>query len=177
LNEDWNEIDPNWSPDGNSIVFSYFPLFDRADRQGLGVYSIDLKTGALKKLPGSEGLWAPRWSADGSHIVARSTDSLALLLFDFKEPKWTTLARGESIGSANWSSDGRYVYYVRRGNEPAIMRVGISNGNVEQVADLKAVRQTGFRNAIWTGLTPDDSPLVLRDVGLQEIYSLDLSSH
>jgi hypothetical protein len=26
----------------------------------------------------------------------------------------------------------------------------------------------------WCGLTPDDSPLVLRDVGTQEIYALDL---
>lgn len=175
LNENWNEIDPNWSPDGNSIVFSYFPVFDRANGQGLGVYSVDLKTGALKELPGSEGLWAPRWSPDGSHIVARSADSFALLLFDFKDQKWTVLARGEQFGFTNWSSDGQYVYYLRRGNEPAIMRVAILNGNVEQMADMIGVRQTGFRNAIWTGLTPDDSPLVLRDVGLQEIYSLDLS--
>jgi hypothetical protein len=26
----------------------------------------------------------------------------------------------------------------------------------------------------WTGLTPDDSPLVVRDVGSQEIYALDV---
>jgi hypothetical protein len=25
----------------------------------------------------------------------------------------------------------------------------------------------------WFGLTPDDSPLVLRDTGTQEIYALD----
>ena len=25
----------------------------------------------------------------------------------------------------------------------------------------------------WTGLAPDDSPLVLRDIGTQEIYALD----
>ena len=80
----------------------------------------------------------PVWSPDGSHIVARSADSFALLLFDFKDQKWTALTRGEQFGYTNWSSDGQYVYYLRRGNEPAIMRVGISNGNVEQVADLNS---------------------------------------
>jgi hypothetical protein len=40
-------------------------------------------------------------------------------------------------------------------------------------ASLAGVRQTGFRNAIWTGLTPDNNPLILRDVGAEEIYSLN----
>jgi hypothetical protein len=26
----------------------------------------------------------------------------------------------------------------------------------------------------WTGLAPDDSPLLLRDVGTEEIYGLEL---
>ncbi|MGH9454815.1 MAG: hypothetical protein ACRD2O_12685 [Terriglobia bacterium] len=26
----------------------------------------------------------------------------------------------------------------------------------------------------WSGLAPDDSPIVLRDVGIQEIYALDV---
>ena len=36
----------------------------------------------------------------------------------------------------------------------------------------------GIRHALtsadWSGLTPDDSPLIVRDVGSQEIYDLDL---
>jgi hypothetical protein len=31
-----------------------------------------------------------------------------------------------------------------------------------------------WRYGTWGGLAPDDSPLVLRDVGTQEIYALDL---
>ncbi len=50
------------------------------------------------------------------------------------------------------------------------------NGNMEEVASLKDVRQTGFRGAFWTGLAPDNSPLVLHDVGTQEIYALDLQA-
>ena len=174
LNEPHNEMDANWSPDGNSLIFSYFPVFEKAASESLGVYRVDLRTRKVEKLPGSKGFWGARWSLDGRYIVARSFDPFALVLFDFKTQTWTELTRGVYFCFMNWSSDGQYVYYLRRGKEPAVLRIRIADRNVEEVASLTDVRQTGFRGAIWTGLAPDDSPLVLRDVGTQEIYSLDL---
>ena len=53
----------------------------------------------------------------------------------------------------------------------------ISDGKTEVVASLAGVRQTGFRNAVWTGLTPDNDPLILRDVGTEELYSLNVTVH
>jgi Tol biopolymer transport system component len=44
LDEQHNEMDPNWSPDGNSLLFSYFPIFETAASEDLGVYILDLKT-------------------------------------------------------------------------------------------------------------------------------------
>src|ERR1035438_8843518 len=38
LNEPRNQMDPNWSPDGNSVIFSYFPLLDRVPPEKLGIY-------------------------------------------------------------------------------------------------------------------------------------------
>jgi hypothetical protein len=76
----------------------------------------------------------------------------------------------------SWSSDGRYIYYLRRGSDPAILRMQIPGGATELIANLKGVSQTGYRGGFWMGLTPDDSPLVLRDVGTEEIYSLDLTA-
>jgi len=175
VDEPWNEIDPNWSPDGHTLVFSHFPVFDR--QADLGMYSFDLVTHRLAKLPGSDGLWMPRWSPDGSFILGRSADSLSLLLFDVHRQSWHELARGESFGYANWSSDSRFVYVLKRGNEPAIERIRVSDGKTEIVASLTGVRQTGFRNAVWTGLTPDNDPLILRDVGTEELYSLDTIVH
>jgi hypothetical protein len=115
-------------------------------------------------------------SLDGRHIVARSLDSNSLMLFNFQTQTWTELVRGAYFGFANWSADGQYVYYLRRGLEPAILRVRIADGSVEEIANLSNLRQTGFRGGIWTGLAPDDSPLVLRDTGTQEIYALDLQA-
>ncbi len=52
--------------------------------------------------------------------------------------------------------------------EPALLRVRTSDRKVNRIASLKGLRLTA-----WTGLAPDDSPLVLRDIGSQEIYALD----
>ena len=50
--------------------------------------------------------------------------------------------------------------------------VRIDDGHVEVVASLKGFsRPHGY--GWWFGLAPDDSPLVLRDVGTHEIYALD----
>lgn len=175
VDEPWNEIDPNWSPDGNTLVFSHFPVFDR--QADLGMYSFDLATHRLRKLPGSDGFWMPRWSPDGSLILGRSADSLSLRLFDVHSQTWHELARGESFGYANWSSNSKFVYVLKRGNEPAIERIRVSDGKTEIVASLAGIRQTGFRNAVWTGLTPDDDPLILLDVGTEELYSLNATVH
>jgi hypothetical protein len=68
----------------------------------------------------------------------------------------------------NWSADARYLSFLRRGSDPAILRIPIADGMIEQVTDLAGVRQTGFRSGFWMDLTPDDSPLILRDVGTEE---------
>lgn len=96
------------------------------------------------------------------------------MLFNWATQTWSQLARGPYLVPVNWSADGRSVFYVRRGAEPALLRIGIADRKVEQIVSLKDLRQTGFRRAIWSGLRPDDSPLFLRDIGTQEIYALDL---
>jgi Tol biopolymer transport system component/DNA-binding winged helix-turn-helix (wHTH) protein len=177
LEESRNQLDPNWSPDGNFLMFSYFPILEKEPAEEFGIYIIDLRTRNVKKVAGSGGLWAPRWSLDGSYVVARSLDPQSLMLFDFKTQTWSQLLAGEYFGFANWSTDGEYVYYLRRGRQPAVLRVRVTDRKVEEIANLKDVRQTGFRGGIWTGLTPDGSPLILRDIGTQEIYALDFEIH
>ena len=57
---------------------------------------------------------------------------------------------------------------------PPYYRVRISDHKLEKIVSLKGVRLTIGEIGTWCGLAPDDSPLVLRDVGTQEIYALDL---
>ena len=52
------------------------------------------------------------------------------------------------------------------------MRVHIGDKRIERVADLRNLRITGYWGT-WLGLAPDDSPLLLRDTGSQDVYALD----
>ena len=60
------------------------------------------------------------------------------------------------------------------GSDAAIDRVRISDRKLEKVVSLKGIRLTIGEVGTWCGLAPDNSPLILRDVGSQEIYALDL---
>jgi Tol biopolymer transport system component len=160
------EWDPTWSADGTKIAFG-----SGATNPDAVIEVLDLKTNQVSTLPGSKGLFSPRWAPDGRNLAALTFDSRALMLFDFATQKWGEIAK-ISLGFPNWSKNGDYIYFLHEENEPAVMRVRISDRKVERVADLKNFRQTGFFS-IWLGLALDDSPLLLRDTGTQEIYALD----
>jgi serine/threonine protein kinase/Tol biopolymer transport system component len=166
-----NLADPNWSPDGNSLVFGENAL----SNQGSTVYVLDMKTRNASKLPGSDGLFSPRWSPNGRYVVAITLDSLKFMLFDFTTQKWTELANAKGfLGFPNWSRDGRYLYFhAILEKEEGYFRMQISDRKLERILSLK-----GFQAAVgpfgnWSGLAPDESPLFVRDASIQEIYALD----
>ncbi len=165
-----SKFDANWSADGTRIVFANEPANPSSK-----IRILDVKTNQLSDLPDSVGLYSPRWSPNGRYIVAMNSDSTALKLFDFETQKWQELAR-VTMGFPNWSKNSDYVYFLHEENDPSVMRVRLSDHNVERVADLKNFRQAGYWN-VWLGMAPDDSPLLLRDTGTQEVYSLDWQVH
>jgi Tol biopolymer transport system component len=131
-----------------------------------------MKTQQVSTLPGSEGLFSPRWSPDGRRIAAMPVDQLNVVLYDFETHHWSELAKGRA-GYPSWSKDGQYVYFLRVPNDPAVLRVRISDRKVERVVDLKNFRMAGYFG-FWLALAPDDSPLLLRDTGTEDIYALDV---
>jgi Tol biopolymer transport system component len=158
--------DPDWSPDGDKIIFGSVP----ADNNS-ALRVLDLNTLRVSALPGSRGLFSPRWSPDGRYIVAMPADSLSLALFDFQTQKWSQLAKVRA-GFPNWSRDGQYVYFLRWLDNPAVLRVRITDREVEQVSDLTNLPTTGNIGP-WLGLGPDDFLLLLKDTGTQDVYSID----
>jgi serine/threonine protein kinase/Tol biopolymer transport system component len=159
--------DPSWSPEGNRILFAE-PLPNSARTLKL----LDLRTHRVVPVPGSDGYGSPLWSPDGRYIASYTRDALKMVLFDFETGKWSDLLAGIPFGYHTWSRDGQYVYFVRVPENPAVLRIRISDHKIEQVVDLKGFTPTGSWG-IWLGLDPDDSPLMLRDAGTQDVYSLN----
>src|SRR5262249_11657814 len=138
---------------------------------GIGI--VDLQSQTLSLLPHATQLFSPRWSPDGKFIAAITDDSQKLVLFDRATQQWTDLV-SMTIGYPSWSCDGHYLYFdPTLTDDPAFFRVRILDHKLERLASLKGLRRFWGQFASWTGLTPDDSPLLVRDTSSQEIYALD----
>jgi eukaryotic-like serine/threonine-protein kinase len=166
--EKHNQSRPTWSPDGNSLVFSSFPGPEAED----GIRVVNLTEHKLTKLPGSEWLIIPTWSPSGRYIIARHSDHHVIKLFDWQTQQWTDLVRSE-LNWFNWSRDASSVYFEQHGARDAVMRVRLDSHKVDEIVSLQNLKRTGAFGSFWFGLAPDDSPIVLRDTGTQEIYALD----
>ena len=162
---------PTWSPDGKYLTFGRL----RYQPDKIDISILDLQTGQIKTVPESNGLWTPRWSPKGRYLLALaanalSFDSKSLLVFDLQTNRWKKLLDG-AIQEPVWSHDDQYIYFVdATGDHRVLHRVRMSDSKLERIMDLAGFPYLGT----WLGLTPDDAPLMLRDVRQTEIYALDV---
>lgn len=165
--------DPGWSPDGKSIVVTLNPAGSGTPVEGPGIATIDLETGKVSLLPEAKKIFSPRWSPDGRHIAAVTSDSEKLVLYDRVTRKWEDLV-SMPTGYPTWSHDGQYIYFdTTLTDDPAFFRLRLSDRKLERLFSLKGMRRYWGEFGPWTGLGPDDSPLLTRDISSQEIYALE----
>jgi Tol biopolymer transport system component len=169
-NDQRNQQDPSWSPDGKKIAFGG-DANDAAANNGPAIRIYDLQTGQLSPLPGSQRLFSPRWSPDGRYISAMTSDSNTMMLFDISSQKWSVLAKA-TFSWPEWSRDSQSIYAMDSAGQGALDRIRISDHKVDRVIDLKDFVTTGLGGGSFS-LAPDDSPLLLRDRGTQDVYALD----
>jgi len=166
--------DPTWSPDGRSIAYHYFasPVFE--------VRVLDLQSQKSTTVPGSQGIWSPRWSPDGKYLVALGAEwpnvQRKLMLFSFASNAWVDLASAHDFfGWPCWSRDSKFVYAA---DGRSLVRIAIADHKKEGIASLEGFRATSYyfdrTGYYWVGLTPDDRLLTTRDTGIEEIYAFDL---
>ena len=161
---------PSWRRDGSTIAFS--ESLDVAEKAEIKL--VDTKNGQVKALPGSTGLILPVISPDGRYLASGTANSKKLKLYDFNAQTWQEFSPPAGVGFAEWSADSRYVYFDNGlSSDSAVFRFRISDHKVEQVTSLKNFRRALWGGLPWFGLTPSDDPLLMRDIGSQEVYALD----
>ncbi len=181
ISEERSVIDATWSPDGKSLAFGRMGGWEgfSAATATKAIHLFDMKTRQVSTVPGSEGLFSPRWSPDGRYIVALtsltplSVDQFRLKLFNFTTHKWADLGDLADVGYPSWSRDGQYIYFDRNLGS-GLYRQRLSDSKLELLGSTRDIELVTLGDlGVWTGLAPDGSPLVLRQASIQEIYALD----
>ena len=167
--------DPDWSPGGRKVVFVAAGSLGGKSAGGKLVSTIqvfDLETHKISTVPGSQGARSPRWSPDGRFISVLFGDTDGLEILDVKKQSWSVLSKGPAE-FPEWSRDSRFIYFLHPFEHPGVRRIRISGGAEESVVYLRTFRFTGFY-AGTMGLDPTDAPLLLRDIGTDDIFALTI---
>lgn len=183
--EHWNGY-PEWSSDGERIVFDQSPsetgLRVRINNASKGRI-LELSTRKITDLPPCpKPCYFPRWSPDGRYILKLAVDHKTIFLLDLKTNKWSQLGPAfDAIEYPLWSRDGRTIYLqdgdfrgLYTSTQPGIYRIHVTGGQTEKVVDLKGFKGCGSQELVWSGLDPEDTPLLLRNIGTYDIYALAL---
>jgi len=173
LNEPYTQATPTWSADGNSLVYTRCSQFE--PDAGCALYRFDLTPNIAHKLPGGDGLMDGVPAPDGRHLAAVEVATDRIFLVDLLNGERTPLTRSHLRAEfPTWSDDSQYVYFNDlNSNKPAIFRVHVRDAWEEKVTDVSF--PTEGWNDFWSGLTPDGSPLVLRDQQQSDVYVLSLA--
>ena len=160
-------VAPDWSPDGTKVAITGFV--------GAGYTSriLDVATGAVSELPGALGTLGP-WFAGPDALMAASGEQSKFSRYDFKTQKWTEIVSSPDK-FVNWetSPDNKYFVYSTGGKDPAVFRMRLSDGATEKLVSLKDVNMGIDPDSDPSlSVAPDNSILIMRNIGTQEVYAL-----
>lgn len=148
----------DWSPDGKEILFVSNRDYDEDQFFNYDVFAVNVADKSMRRITATESAeYQPRWSPDGKSILMLATKRGLTDLETTMEDThvWVMNAEGgerRELGSAinqrqlnaQWSADGKYVYFVilDRGNQ-RLMRLPFLGGFSERVANATGVGRVG----------------------------------
>jgi len=134
---DWNDLDPHWSPDSTRIAFVSNRTGHEFDNDhNTDVWVISAAGGALTKISEHEGPdRSPRWSPDGKTIAylgSEAEEDPAQIFFAPAEggPSKTAANNFDyQVGEIAWAEDGKAIYFSAGvKGETHIFRMGAPTG-------------------------------------------------
>jgi Tol biopolymer transport system component len=142
---------PNWSPDGERIVFGY-GSFLQGRRTGPGKIMTVRRDGtdAQELTPSTPNAGFPSWSPDGKSIVFRSWGSnpadMGLRIINLVDDSVRVLTTGLD-NLPDWSPDGRRIMFTRNSNGNFdLYTIAPDGSDLRRLTDFPA----NDAHAVWT---------------------------
>jgi Tol biopolymer transport system component len=168
--EDSSFGDPAWLPDGR-LVFGLLGTSGRRDLAYLHV--ADVKTGAVARLPGSEGLFSPRCCSARGDLAALQWRSDSgpreLVVFNWKEGKRVSHLPGVRARFPEWAPDGAWLAFLE---DDRLMRWQPGQPAAQRWLDVPIGEFGGFYHSFT--FAPDGSLLRALNHDRQQVYSLQI---
>jgi Tol biopolymer transport system component len=174
-----NAEEPTWSPDGSKLAYAPYP-WDLKGGTGR-IYIYDIASGASSPVPGTDGLFSPRWSPDGRFIAGLRYEHYGmnpLTMVELATGKRTDYPRYVRGVFPAWSHDSHFIYFLNKTpiNPAKVFRIAIDTGRAQLVSTFEnrivANSPMPSLDSLWLGLNHDDAPLLLEDVGSREVYAI-----
>jgi eukaryotic-like serine/threonine-protein kinase len=162
-------VAPDWSPDGNLLAITTPSGNSYKSRLA------NLRDGSVTDVPDSDGTLGP-WFASQDTLIATRSDQSKFALYDFETRKWSDiLSSPEKFVNWEVSPDLKYFVYSTGGANPSVFRMRLPNGKPEILVSLKDFHVLDdLESGPSLSVAPDNSVLVARDIGTQEVYALSI---
>ena len=168
-NAEASQGDPVWSPDGKTIAYGLYGPVNTGEE--VYIRLVDVAAGTVRKLPGSDNLFSPRWSPDGRYIAAlawRTTPGgpRSMLLYDMQTERWEQIR--PQAESPEWTADSKALLF-READK--VVRFDIATGKCTTIAELDPDHNGGFLRNI--GITPAGYPIRTFNKDQRQIYAFE----
>jgi dipeptidyl aminopeptidase/acylaminoacyl peptidase len=173
LDNDGEQLDAAWSPDGSTIVFTATTARDQAARADVrqSLYAMPAGGGEPRRLTGDEASYSqPQFAGDGSALYARQNpetrfvyDDDRLVRFDWADPSPRPVAPGfdRSIAAFDVAPDGETLYLIAEDEgHDRIFSVAATGGDARELGRL----ESGSFGGLQVG-GPESAPVIVANWG------------
>ena len=172
--EGFQEVLPSWAPDGKSIYFNDYPIAGH-----FRIRVLDLASGKVSTMPGSDGYYGPQWSPDGQYMAAIQNPPKSMAVYSVKTKQWTRLKVFEQDwGFFTWAADSKAIYVMRGPVEKAadeasgIYRLTVPDGKWELFAPFTGLNPLLNAAQDFLSVTPEGQVATISDTGVTQIYRM-----